>query len=272
MTGEQGQEVLILYADVLVFLNFALDFLCLCICAKVASRRFIGWRVVLGALAGAIYSLTSVAFSTFPWAIQFLLHLLAAGLLCLIAFPSRGMHWKTFGKTLFVFLFTEAGMGGMITAAYYIGRRRATAAGVIGLALLFGGALVLYGLYCRKKVYARNMKIEVTFGETRVQADVLVDSGNLVTEPFSALPVVILSAAVLPAPLNKPDLESSPVPLRAIPIRTGTGLGLLYGFIPDSITLCPPFEKHRRVDAVIGIDTDNTDFAGCDGLLPGALL
>lgn len=268
----QGEEVLILYADVLVFLNFALDFLCLFICAKVAMRRFIGWRVVLGALIGAIYTIASVPLSVFPLAAQLLLHLLAACLICLIAFPVRGMRRTQFGKTLFVFLLTEAGMGGVITAAYYIGQRRATAAGIIALALLFGGALALYGLYCRKKVYARNMKIEVTFGETRVHADVLVDSGNLVTEPFSALPVVILSASVLPAPLNKPDLESSPVPLRAIPIRTGTGLGLLYGFIPDSITLCPPFEKHRRVDAVIGIDTDNTDFAGCDGLLPGALL
>ena len=271
-TQLQGQEVLILYADVLAFLNFALDFLCLCICAKVAGRRFIGWRAVLGALAGALYALASVPLSVLSGAVQLLLHLLAACLICLIAFPVRGMLPKLFGKTVFVFLLTEAGLGGIITAAYYIGQRKATAVGIIVLALLFGGALALYGLYCRKKVYARNMKIEVTFGETRVQADVLVDSGNLVTEPFSALPVVILSASVLPAPLNKPDLENSPVPLRAIPIRTGTGMGLLYGFIPDSITLCPPFEKQRRVDAVIGIDTDNTDFAGCDGLLPGALL
>lgn len=268
----QGQEVLILYADVLAFLNFALDFLCLWICAKVAMRRFVGWRVVLGALAGAVYAILSVPLSAFPLVLQLLFHLLSACLICVIAFPSKGIRPKQFGKTLFVFLLTEAGMGGVITAAYYIGHWKATAAGIIVLALLFGGALVLYGLYCRKKVYAQNMKIEITFGETRVRADLLVDSGNLVTEPFSALPVVILSASVLPAPLNKPDLESSPVPLRAIPIRTGTGMGLLYGFIPDSITLCPPFEKHRRVDAVIGIDTDNTDFAGCDGLLPGALL
>jgi hypothetical protein len=62
------------------------------------------------------------------------------------------------------------------------------------------------------------------------------------------------------------------VPLRAIPIRTETGLGLIYGFIPDKVTLCPPFEKKKQVEAVIGIDTDNADFAGLDGLLPGALV
>lgn len=190
--------------------------------------------------------------------------------MCLIAFSFGDC--KRFLRTLFVFLMSCAGMGGLITAAYYIGMRRVTAAGIVGTALVFFALAVLYGLYCRKKVYTRNMKIEITFGENKVKADVLVDSGNLVTEPFSALPVVILSSSVLPSPLDKPNIESSPIPLRAIPIRTETGLGLLYGFIPDSITLCPPFEKQRKVDAVIGIDTDNTDFAGCDGLLPGALL
>lgn len=265
-----ANEVLILYADVMLFLNFALDFLCLSVTAKVASRRFVGWRVVLGALFGAVYALVSVTFTDLLQIVQVLLHLSAAALLCLIAF-SFGSG-RRFLKTWFVFLMSSAGMGGLILATYYIGIQKATALGIVGTALAFFALAVLYGLFCRKRVYSRNMKIEITFGKNKVKADVLVDSGNLVTEPFSALPVVILSSSVLPAPLDKPNIENSPIPLRAIPIRTETGLGLLYGFIPDSIMLCPPFEKQRKVDAVIGIDTDNTDFAGCDGLLPGALL
>ncbi len=268
-----GEEVLILYADVMVFLNFVLDFLCLCICARIAPCRFVGWRVVLGALFGAIYALFAVPLSRLPLLAALGMHLLAALVICMISFPLHGR--KALCKLFFLFILTEAGMGGLITAAYYIGRHQtssASATGIISLALLFCGGLLVYGLYCRKKVYTKNMKIEIKYGNESVKANLLVDSGNLVTEPFSALPVVILSSCVLPSPLNKPDIENSPIPLRAIPIRTGTGLGLLYGFIPDSITLCPPFEKRRRVDAVIGIDTDNTDFAGCDGLLPGALL
>ncbi len=262
---EQSSEVLTIYADVLVFLNFALDFLCLVITSRVAARRFVGWRCVLGALFGAVYALTAVA-----WPLAVYCHLIAAALLCLIAFPFASA--KSYAKVLFVFLMTCAGMGGLICAAYYIGTKKVTAAGIVGLAALFTALCTLYGLYCRKKVSTSTMKIEIKFGENVLAADVLVDSGNLVTEPFSALPVVILSSAVLPSPLDKPNIENSPIPLRAIPIRTETGLGLLYGFIPDSITLCPPFEKRRKVDAVIGIDTDNTDFAGHDGLLPGSLV
>ncbi len=262
---EQSSEVLILYADVLVFLNFALDFLCLVITSRVAARRFVGWRAVLGALFGAVYALASVVFSLSAW-----IHFPAAAILCLISFPFGDA--KRFGKVCFVFLMTSAGMGGLISAAYYIGTKKITAAGIILTAVLFCALWVLYGLYCRKKVSTTNMKIEIKFGTSSLVADVLVDSGNLVTEPFSALPVVILSSSVFPSPLDKPDIENSPVPLRAIPIRTETGLGLLYGFIPDSIELCPPFEKRRKVDAVIGIDTDNKDFAGCDGLLPGSLV
>ncbi len=262
---EQSGEVLILYADVLVFLNFALDFLCLVITSRVAARRFVGWRAVLGALFGAVYALLAVALSLPAW-----VHFTAAALLCLIAFPF--VDKKQFSKVCFVFLMTNAGMGGLISAAYYIGTRNVTAAGILLTAIAFCMLCVLYGLYCRKKVATTTMKIEVTFGTSTLTADVLVDSGNLVTEPFSALPVIILSSTVLPSPLDKPNIENSPVPLRAIPIRTETGLGLLYGFIPDSITLCPPFEKRRRVDAVIGIDVDNGDFSGHDGLLPGCLI
>lgn len=265
-----GEETLILYADVLLFLNFAMDFLCLCATAKVGMRKFVGWRVVLASLLGAIYSL----FAPFVngagdfWRIS--LHLASAGFVCLAAFPFGG--WKIFLRTWCVFLLSCGGLGGMVSAAYYIGQREITAAGVLVTGALCFVPVVLYGLTCRKKVYEKNMKIEIEFRGQQVVADLLVDSGNLVTEPFSALPVVILSSAVLPPPLNKPLPENSPVPLRAIPIRTETGLGLLYGFIPDRITLCPPFAGKKRVDAVIGIDTDNTDFAGRDGLLPGALL
>lgn len=262
---EQSSEVLILYADVLVFLNFALDFLCLVITSRVAARKFVGWRAVLSALFGAVYALCSVGLSFPVW-----IHFPAAALLCLIAFPFGDA--KRFCKLCFVFAMTCACMGGLITAAYYIGMQKVTAWGIVLFAVVFCALCILYGLYCRKKVSTTNMKIEVKFGTNALIADVLVDSGNLVTEPFSALPVVILSSSVFPSPLDRPDIENSPVPLRAIPIRTETGLGLLYGFIPDSITLCPPFEKRRKIDAVIGIDTDNTDFAGCDGLLPGSLV
>lgn len=257
---------MILYADVLIFLNFAMDFLCLCAAAKIGARKFIGWRVVLSALCGAVYA-AAVPFLPVE---SSALHLGVSALLCLIAFPAGS--GKIFLKTWFLFLMSCACLGGIVSGAYYIGQQRITAWGLLLTAAVCCLPVVLYGLYCRKRVYEKNMKIEISFGENLIKADLLVDSGNLVTEPFSALPVVILSSAVLPPPLNKPTPGNSPVPLRAIPIRTETGLGLIYGFIPDKVTLCPPFEKKKQVEAVIGIDTDNADFAGLDGLLPGALV
>ena len=210
---EQSSEVLILYADVLVFLNFALDFVCLVITSRVAARKFVGWRVVLGALFGAVYALIALMLS-----LPVPLHFASAAVLCLIAFPFGDI--RQFGKVCFVFLMTCAGMGGLISAVFYIGTKRVTAWGTVLLAVLFCALCILYGLFCRKKVSTTNMKIEVTFGKNTLVADVLVDSGNLVTEPFSALPVVILSSSVFPAPLDKPNIENSPVPLRAMRGKT----------------------------------------------------
>ena len=190
-----GEEVLILYADVLLFLNFAMDFLCLCATAKVGMRRFVGWRVVLASLLGAVYSLFAPFVNGLYGLWRVLLHLSAAGAVCLAAFPfgSGRVFFRTWG----VFMLSCGALGGMVSAAYYIGQRRVTALGVLATALLCCVPVILYGLSCRKKVFEQNMKIEIEFRGQQVVADLLVDSGNLVTEPFSALPVVILSSAVL---------------------------------------------------------------------------
>lgn len=265
-----NEEVLILYADVYAFLNFALDFLCLWIAGRIAGRTTESWRVVLGALFGAAYGIGILLVKGVPVWVQVGCHLLAAGGMVLIAFGFRGVG--RFGKRLFVFLMTEAAMGGVISACFAVGQREVSAVGVLVLASLSAVLVTVYGYHCRRKVERKEMKIEVQFGGQMLKLDTLVDSGNLLTEPFSALPVVVLSANVMPGALKKPDPENSPVPLRAIPVRTGTGLGLLYGFVPDSVTLLTETGKKKKVDAVIGIDTECRDFCGKDGLLPASLL
>ena len=223
-----------------------------------------------GALLGAGYSLASLFFGLAETALWLPATAAAAGVIVWAVFGWRSA--RAFGKVFLIFLLTEACMGGFIEACYAIGQRRVSAVGVLLLAGLSTVALTIYGLHCRRKAVVKEMKIEVSFGGHLVRCDLLVDSGNLVTEPFSALPVVILSSKVMPEELKRPDPEHSPVPLRAIPIKTQTGLGLLYGFRPDSVVLCPQFEKKKKVDAVIGIDTTAGEFAGKDGLLPSALL
>lgn len=275
-TPDLNEEVLILYADVYGFLNFALDFLCLWIGGRIVGRAVAGWRLALGALLGAAYGLLILLPGSLPSPFSIpvplllLCHLAALGVMSLTAYGFRS--FAQFRKCCFVLLLTETGMGGIVSACYYIGKQRMTAWEVLGTAAVSAVLLALYGRHIRRKVVTKEMKTEIVFGEHRIRCDLLVDSGNLVTEPFSALPVVILSSAVMPEELREPRPETSPVPLRAIPVRTGTGIGLLYGFIPDRVTLCPPSAKRKRVDAVIGIDTECREFGGKDGLLPAALL
>ena len=116
------------------------------------------------------------------------------------------------------------------------------------------------------------MRADIYIDTEPVKVNLLVDSGNMATEPFTSLPVIVLRSVSLPPPLNTPDIESSPIPLRLIPIKTGAGSGLLFGFIPKKVVLRPFFQKEKSVEAAVAIDTKNADFATYDGLLPSSLI
>lgn len=90
----------------------------------------------------------------------------------------------------------------------------------------------------------------------------LCDSGNLATEPISSLPVVIVSQSAC----SFPPMESgqdSPIKWRAVPIKTIGGERLLFGFIPDELTI-----GGRAVSAVVALDRENRSFGGYAAVVP----
>ena len=129
-----------------------------------------------------------------------------------------------------------------------------------------------YGLICRKKIHVHSAEVSIHIKGNRIRARLLADSGNLVTEPFSALPVIILSSAVLPKPYDDPEKDIFPLAVRAIPISTATGGSCFFGFRPDQIEVLRLGKKSKSVDAYIAVDTSNNNFSGYDGIMPTALL
>lgn len=269
-------ETLVIYADILFLINFSVDFLCLFISGRLLGRSFRAVRMILASVFASLYSflpylLDMSGASFIP------LHILAAIAAVLIAYGFAGIK-KLLLHSL-TFIATEALIGGLVTAIYSVTARYSDGiyadVSALSLALALGvsaAAALLYGLICRKKVRLRAVRARILYNGERTGVDLLVDSGNLVSEPFSALPVIVLSSTVLPPPFDRPDPESYPLPLRAIPFNTSSGRSCMYGFMPDGIELCPLGKKPQRVEAYIGIDVNTKSFSGYDGLLPGCLI
>ena len=170
-------------------------------------------------------------------------------------------------------------LGGLITAFYsLIGGysngiyREIDSLSFLIICVLSALFALLYSLICRKRIDIRSAEIRIKIGKDFVRARLLCDSGNLVTEPFSALPVIVLSSTCLPPPYDNPESELFPQTIRAIPFSTSSGAGCFFGFRPERIELLRPARKPKLIDAYIGIDTERKSYSGYDGLIPTSVL
>lgn len=267
----------VVYADVLFVINFAADFLCLFIAGRINKRGGRLARLISAAAAGGLYAFLPYAAGGIPAPLQITAHLAAAALMVFIAFGTcSGI--KRFFLTYLSFAVTAALLGGLMTAVYNLsGGTDGTYFSGGRLKFLFicvisAAAALIYGFVTRNGKKAKSCEVRIYLGGEKIDVRLLIDSGNLVSEPFSALPVIVLSSTALPPPYDMPQSEFFPLPLRAIPITTGAGKGCLYGFRPEKAELIGPAKKPTKIEAYIGIDTVTGSFSGYDGLMPAELV
>lgn len=270
------EETVVVYSDLLFLINLSLDFLCLFIADRILNCGARAFRLVIASVIGGLYSFLPY-FIVLPPIISLILHLFAAALICLIAFPRRGL--KKFLLSLMTFIVSSALLGGLITSAYGLSGNysRGTyaetdALSFVVICVISAIVALSYGVICKKPIHIRSVEIRVHAKGERFCARLLVDSGNLVTEPFSSLPVIVVSSSCLPPPYDKPESEAFPLPIRAIPFSTSAGSSCFFGFRPDKIEIIRVAKKPKTIDAYIGIDTERQTYSGYDGLIPTSLL
>ena len=266
----------VIYADILFLINFSLDYLCLFIAGRVQSRSQRALRLVGASLFGGAYAFLPYIFAM-PMLISLPLHIAAATVICLIAYGRSGI--KRFVITVLTFIITSALLGGLITAIYSLtsgysqgAYREPDALSFCIICLLSAGIALSYGLICRKRINTRSAEIKITLGSTALSLRLLCDSGSLVTEPFSALPVIVVTSSSLPPPYDMPESEFFPEPIRIIPFSTSSGSGCFLGFRPQKIEIVRHGLKPKAIEAYIGIDTERKSYSGYDGLLPTTVL
>ena len=269
-------ETAVIYADILFLINFSIDFLCLFITSRVLNCGGKTYRLLLGGVIGGIYSFFPYIFSMQGF-FSFVMSIVAAILITLTAFGIKTQ--KSPFLICGTFIISSALLGGLVTAVYnsfgvysngtYI---EIDAISFCIICLLSAAATFSYGFICRKKIHIRSADIRIFINDKKIACRLLCDSGNLVTEPFSALPVIIVSSKSFPHPYNNPENKDFPLNIRAIPFVTSSGKGCFFGFRPDKIELVSLGKRSKIIDAYIGIDQENRNYSGYDGLMPTSLL
>lgn len=253
-----------IYADILVVTNLYIDFFLLWCVKKFLKLRTKNWRLVLGALTGALCALLSLIPGQPPW-LSLTVSIASALLTAASAFlPVR---LRMFGKSaacLWGFSFLLAGFFLFLLRFFSPGN-----VAVLGQVVYFdlsppllffftcGAYLVfrlLQRLFPRETSSLRYLYLSVEYRGKRKELFAKADTGSALREPFSGLPVVVCEAASLQeiAPAcalsfwetEKAGPETSfglslsgEERLRLVPFASVGGSGVLPAFLPDQVTV-----------------------------------
>ncbi|MBQ0125499.1 MAG: sigma-E processing peptidase SpoIIGA [Clostridiales bacterium] len=279
-----------IYGDVLFVINFSMDFVSLYITGKLLNLKMRVWRACLGASLGALYGVLSLLFSV-PAPLEIIIEVAAAFAVCLAALYS--------GKALSLILDTavfyavSVALGGAMTLIYSkLGKYRAyveldgSVSEVLGdvplwifvlSAVLSVAVTKAFSLFASRRSHIQNCDIEIVCGGKTHVLGALVDSGNLVRDPISDVPVVFLCTSrhdVVPEYVERAEngiVSGEGVPrIRAIPISTEAGTRLVFAFKPDKFTVISN-GKNTEKEALLAVGTEES-YGGFDALVPRCLV
>ena len=271
----------VVYADILFVLNAYVTFALLLatdlLCRAHSSRLR---RTVAALLGGAFAFVIFLPLSS--KLLLVLLRLLAAAVFVLVAFGCGSR--KRFLLLYAVFFAVNFVFAGLMFALWHTLHPKSM--------LYFGSVvyfnidtllLVILTVICYALFYVLHLllgarapaqslfRLTITLENKEARCSAFLDSGNLLTEPFSALPVIVVYKDVLrellaEKDLNAPDCAAA-LHVRSIPCHALTGLRTLPGFRPDEVCIHGPDGELRTADVYIAVS--DTPLCGGDF---GALL
>jgi stage II sporulation protein GA (sporulation sigma-E factor processing peptidase) len=264
-----------------------MDYLALWLCGRILHSPIYPLRLALSALIGGLYALAVLIWPGNPILLQ-ILNLLIPFLLCYVAFGWD--NFRRYGKHCLLFWGFSFLIGGGMTAIFYLfseisGVRRISMGGsvetvytrlplwVFGLLALFCALLsLLWGRFSKQASNKREIELEIQDEAVKIRLHGFLDSGNLLTEPLSGVPVIFINRETmnlfLPSGVVLGNLSPSQSRrIRLIPYHSVGGSGILTGYIPQKI-----WADGAEVRAALCCDPSRNDFSGYEALCPSQLL
>lgn len=240
-----------------VLQNLSMDALILVLAARLAGVR-VGWaRVAGGALLGCGYAVCAYL----PWG-RGLLGLLPRTAACagMTLVLCMGRHVSNWRRTLrafgFVWLSTLLMGGTGAGVMYLLGAAGYGPTAALGTAAVGGGMIVLLTCQRNRKAGSPVCMLSIQMSGRRVRFPAAVDTGNVLVEPLSNLPVIVVEKRALRG------MEAAR-PHREVPFASVGGQGVLYAYFPDRVWV-----DGREVEAMIAVYEGTLCMEGY-GLIPG---
>ena len=247
------------YADVLFLVNWSMDFLTLMLASRITRLRPQRWRMLAGSIGGGIFG-TLISLCGPEGLCGTLLNLSVMAGMTVIA-----MGRNNIVRNGLIVCGSGTLLGGIMTALLSLGEPIMMDWGSSYPSVFLGCAAAAWGFTRLFAASSAKTTAEVCFAvgdESRCFTG-LRDSGSFLTEPLSGTPVITISREILGGLADRLT-EGGGLRIRIIPVKTVTGDGILWGFVPDRVCV-----DGIEVRAIIAMDSEKR--GGFDGIVPAGL-
>ena len=277
------------YLDIVLLENLCMNYIILFATGYIMKLKMKQLRLVLSAMLGGIYAVIAYI-KILPIYSSFAMKILLSVLMVHIAYNSKNI--KNLLKQLVVFYLTSFAFGGAAFALLYFVRpqdiliRNGVYVGTypIKIALLGGivGFIITYIAFkvVKTKLHKKDIiyNIEIHIKEKTLKLKAMLDTGNMLKDPISGMPVIVVAKQELYSILPKKLLDNIDkliggeaenlleqveekeifTRFRMIPFSSvGKQNGIMLGFKSDQVVIEKEDETHMKNNVIIGIFNQN---------------
>ncbi len=259
-----------IYLDLVLFLNFAFDFILLLTVSVVLKRNVKLLRITLGALIGSITII--VLFIPFTTLTLFLVKIILSIIIILATFGIKDIKYIL--TNLFYFYITSIILGGFL---YYLNIELSyknigmvfyhKGMGINYLFVLIASPIILL-IYTKemkkiKEVNSYNYKVDVYLKNKKiVRLNGFLDTGNTLLDPYKKRKVIITNSRVLASYMDETNYF-------LVPYESVSTHGLLKCINVDKLYI---EGLGIKTDVVVGVTKDKIKMNGIDCILNYLLL
>lgn len=277
------------YLDIVLLENLCMNYIILFATGYIMKIKMKQLRLLLSAILGGIYAVIAYI-EILPIYSSFGMKILLSVLMVYIAYNSKNI--KNLSKQLVVFYLTSFAFGGSAFALLYFVKpqniliRNGVYVGTypIKIALLGGivGFIITYIAFkvVKTKIHKKDIiyNIEIHIKEKTLKLKAMLDTGNMLKDPISRMPVIVVAKeelySILPEKLldnidkliggeaenllEQVEEKEIFTRFRMIPFSSvGRQNGIMLGFKSDQVVIEKEDETQMKNNVIIGIFNQN---------------
>ena len=273
-----------IYVDIIIIENLIMNFIILYATGLILKNKISFWKLLLASLIGAIYSALQYMYNTKILS-NIIIKIILSIVIIIIAFHPQNI--KKMFKQLTLFYLTTFTFGGVATYLIYVLKpqniiiKNGMYVGTYVLKVIFIGAilgtiiLIVSFKMSKNKITKKDMicKVSIKLNGKEVILDTMVDTGNMLKEPITGNPVVVVeknslydvipkeilnnTESILGGDFEKipDDIKQEYIPkLKFIPFSSlGKQNGMLIGIKPEKLKVINEELENEKKNAIIGI-------------------